>query len=638
MGLLLAASLVELHLRMGDLLIALPRDFAIAAGRLLPVQAAWATASVSLVALLRWRLPRVRALGWASLALVAAVDAAIRQILGEAWLGALQDSGLAASVLPGLVYFGLAPALAGGALLGLLVLLPRRAGVAVACVALALLGACALSPPLAGLREAGAAAPSAPGPNLLLVTIDTWRHDHLSAAPLAVDPALTPSIDALARRGVIFSEARAHAPLTVPSHVSILSGRSPWEHRVLTNGGKVAPDLPWLPQRLALAGWHTGAVVSGAVIRGSRGFARGFDSFHDDMREPPRVDDLVGLRLLGLLRGRKEVRAFRAEAPRAVLRAEAFLARSPADRPWFLWVHLYDVHQPHTVADRRVQPFLPRARQGLPDPCAYRDHPNPLSGPGGLGIGLGPSRAEERERRCRRNDALDLRLARYRAEVAVADEAVGRIVEILRTRGEIERTVVVVTADHGESLTEHGTHLEHQFVAYESALRVPAVVVPSGGVPARQSSALVQHRDLSATIAALLGLPPGEGTDWLRQDAGPRPVASVVHAPPLAMTRAMRRRGEPGIAGPGRAAPIRVAVRDGQDSLVLTPGLPDEVYDLRADPHQVHDLASTQGVVAPGSLTGVAAEVVGALEQTTPERLDPGDPDLDALRALGYVE
>ena len=628
-ALLLAASLVELHLRLSSgLLIAHASDYGLAVVRLLLPEAAWALPPVLLLGLLGRRWQRLRAMGWLPLGLVAAVDAAGRQFLGEAWLGALQDANLAPGFLPGFVYFGLLPTVASGVVLTLALVLRRRqaatAGVAAALLALA----CA---PIGSSVAAG------DGPNLLLVTIDTWRYDHLSAGPHAVDGSLTPHIDALAGRGTLFTEARAHAPITVPSHATLLSGRTPWEHGLLTNGGKVDAELPWLPQQLSEAGWSTGAVTSGAVIRGRRGFSRGFQRFHDDLREPPRVHDLVGLRLIGLLRGHKKVRVFRAEAPRAVDRATTFLSRAPADRPWFLWVHLYNVHLPHSAADADVAPFIGHGLDGLPDPCDYAHHPSPLTGPGGLGSGLGPSREREAERRCAWGEQLDERLAGYRAEVVRADAAVGDLVALLEARGERDRTAIIVTADHGESLTEHGSRLSHQFTAYESVLRVPLVVVPPGGGAGAVSDALVQHRDLPATAVGLLGLPDVTGgRSWLADDGGLSHVASVVHAPALAVTRALRNRG--GGPRPERGRQLRVAVRDRLRSLVYTPGLADEVYDLEADRHQVSDLVSSNGEVAPTHLRATAEAVARAAAGKPADALEADDPDLEALRALGYVE
>ena len=634
--LLSLASSVELHFRLGDALVALRSDYVAGLASTLGWNALWALGAALGVAALAKPWARLRRLGPIPLAIVLAVDAATRQVLGEAWLGALADERLDATVLPGFFYFGLLPTLTTGLVLLGVTRLGRRSGAAAATGGLALL-AVGLLPVARASKE-----PPPDAPNLLLVTIDTWRYDHFSAHPRAVDDTLTPNLDALASRGTLFVEARAHVPITVPSHASMLSGRTPWEHGIMTNGGRVDPALPWLPAELQAAGWSTGAVVSGAVIRGRRGFDRGFDRFHDDLRDPPRVADLVTVRLGRLLRGQDDPTVFRAAAERAVRRAGGFLDSVGSGRPWFLWVHLYDVHLPHTVDAEAAAPFRETALEGLPDPCRYRDHPAPIAGPGGLGVGagIGPERARERERRCADTDRLRERLASYRAEVRVADAAVGRLLQIVDDRGETGRTAVIVTADHGESLTEHGTRLAHQFSAYEPVLRVPLLVVPAGSEVGTVSDALVQHRDLPATALELLGRPdPTRGRSWLGSEGLPH-VVSVVHVPFLGMLRAMRRRADglpmDGARPPG--PPLRVAVRDKDRSLVSTPGVGDELYDLSGDPAQVLDLVSNGGAIVPSDLSEIAAAVAAAVSKEEPERLDPDDPDIEALRALGYTD
>lgn len=622
---LVGASLVELSLRMSaGLLIPLASDFVQAAASVLPWEAAWAAVG-ALVVLGLGRLREAwRGVGVGALACATVADAAARQVLGEAWLGGVIEADLLPTIGPGLLYFVLLPTVVTLLVLAVAAVLPRRA---VATAAALLLVAC--------VQPAGAQAPAS-GPNLLLVTIDTWRYDHLSAHPEAAVSGLTPRMDALARRGTLYTQARAHVPITVPSHASMLSGRTPWEHGVVTNGGTVGEDLPWLPEELQEAGWATGAVVSGAVIRGRRGFSRGFDRFHDDLRDPPRRDDLVAVRLGRLVRGRDEDRVFRAESDRALRRSAAFLDRVESGRPWFLWVHLYDVHLPHTVSEEETSPLLDDALTGLPDPCAYVDHPAPMGG-AGLAPALGAQGAEERRRRCAHVDRLRPRVASYQAEVATADAAVGALLDDLQRRGALDQTAIVVTADHGESLTEHGSRMAHQFSSYESVLRVPLLVVEPGGGEGRRSDALVQHRDLPATVAELLGLPDSTGgRSWLGGGGLPA-VASVTHAPFLHMMRAMG--GDRPAEGPRPAgAPVRVAVRSVDLSLVTSPGLPSEVYDLSVDPHQVTDLVTARAEPVPEELARIARAILEQLGRRDPARLEEDDPDLEALRALGYVE
>ncbi len=186
----------------------------------------------------------------------------------------------------------------------------------------------------------GCARPSADarGFNLLLVTLDTVRADHLGAYGDAA--AATPALDALAAEGVRFADAQASAPLTLPSHVSLLTGLAPPHHGVHDNGGALRADVPTLATRLARAGYRTAAFVGAFVLDHRFGLARGFELYDDDIARPPG-----------------EAAALEAERPgrEVVDRALAWLAKDDP-RPFFLWVHLYDAHAPY----RPPAPFAER--------------------------------------------------------------------------------------------------------------------------------------------------------------------------------------------------------------------------------------------------------------------------------------
>lgn len=633
--LLLLASELELVWRMrAGRLIPMTSDYLDALGQLcLPLSAAVLT-SAALVGLGGYSLKLFRDPRPGGLALVVALDAALRLVLVEAWLGAADEAGSAAALLPGLTYGLLLPSAAS---LGLLALQSRlgssRVLAPVLLAATLFLGSSVLW--LAPNASAGSGS-SPDGSNLLLVTIDTWRYDHLSAHPSAVQQGLTPRIDALAERGWLFTEARSHAPITVPSHASMLSGLAPWEHGVVSNSGVISSEIPWLPDLLTSAGYQTGAVVSGAPIRGSRGFSRGFDSFHDDLRDPAGVDRLVALRLSRLVRGQDDPRTFRSRAARAVTRSQAFLERTRG--PWFLWIHLYDVHQPHSVGEEERKPFMESALAGLPDPCLYQDHPASPQGPMGLPV----PRLRSVEELCKTGPRLVSRLASYRAEVVHADAAIGRLIDSLDELawGGAERTAVVVTSDHGESLTEHRSRLTHQFSSYEPVLRVPLVLVPPGGIQGRRSDQLVELRDLPATASALLGLPwAGPGEDWRGVGPDAPAVGSVVRVPPDIGPRSLK---------PGKALPLlprfdgsphRITVRDLENAFIVGGGRADELYDLTSDRSQVQELldSSTPQEVPP--LLRSEAERIGTvLREPRKKAPEVEDDHLEALRALGYVE
>ncbi len=186
-------------------------------------------------------------------------------------------------------------------------------------LAVSLLAACAPAP------SAGAGGTTVTAPSVLLVTLDTFRADRLGQG-------FTPTLDRLASQSLHFTEARSVAPLTLPAHVSIMTGQRPPRHGVRLNGAVLDGGGTTLAAQLRAAGYHTGAVVGAFVLDRRFGLADGFDEYDDDIaRDPDAMDTLHAERPAG----------------RVVDRAVAMLARAAATTPWLQWVHLYDAHAPY---------------------------------------------------------------------------------------------------------------------------------------------------------------------------------------------------------------------------------------------------------------------------------------------------
>ena len=184
---------------------------------------------------------------------------------------------------------------------------------------------------LAGPTAASAQArPAARTPSLLLITLDTTRNDHVG--PRAGRPSLTPSLDALAARGMRYTRALTSSPLTLPAHCSLLTGRDPHAHGVHDNGTAALPaDLPTLATVLAARRYATGAFVASRVLDRRFGLARGFETY-DDAMTAERIGE----------QGYPE-----RDAAAVTTSALAWAARLPASRPYFLWAHYYDPHAPY---------------------------------------------------------------------------------------------------------------------------------------------------------------------------------------------------------------------------------------------------------------------------------------------------
>lgn len=302
-----------------------------------------------------------------------------------------------------------------------------------------------------------AAAVAAGSANVVLVTLDTTRFDHLGI--YGGTKASTPNIDRLRDESVVFDAAYASAPLTAPSHASIFSGLAPTRHGVRNNGLYAVPrEVPWVPEEASAAGVDTVGFVAAVPLLSDFGFARGFRAFDDR---------LPGRRSTGPDGRAGDWPERRADEQRALFE-DWLAARGPAAGRFLAWVHFFDPHFPYAPPDR----FAVR----------HRDSP-------------------------------------YAGEVEFVDEQLGLLFGALRSRGLWESTTIVVVADHGEGLGTHEEWTHGNFL-YEETIRVPLIVKPARGsamVPlaGRRVAEVVRIADLAPTLRRELGLPPA-ATDAAR--------------------------------------------------------------------------------------------------------------------------
>jgi len=396
------------------------------------------------------------------------------------------------------------------------------------------------------------------------VTIDTVRADHLGC--YGDREAVTPSLDGLASAGVRFDAASSTVPLTLPSHATILSGLLPLHHGLRNNGAGALPagtaTLATLLSGTAGGHYRTGAFVGAFVLDGRFGLKTGFEVYDDEIPRDPKA----GVTLEAERPGRE-----------VVDRALAWLAKKD-DRPFFLWVHLYDAHAPYT-----------------PPPAWAARHPG----------------------------------RPYDGEISEVDEQVGRLLAELDRQGVSERTVVAVAADHGESLGEHG-ELTHGLLLYEPTLHVPLILRAPGRLAARVVRTPVSLVDLAPTLAGLLGktfggpgVRPRDGRD-LAPDllAGREPGAGEVYAESQ----------YPAIFGWSPLAALRK-----RDLKYISAPKP-ELYDLGKDPKEAINLLDRgQAGPAPGFASRLAEIEAGAV--ATPRPANPADTAETRARlaSLGYV-
>ncbi|HXZ74339.1 MAG TPA: sulfatase, partial [Streptosporangiaceae bacterium] len=286
----------------------------------------------------------------------------------------------------------------------------------------------------------GAAACRPRPTNLLLVSIDTLRADHLGCYGDAA--AQTTRLDQLAARGTRFTRAFTVAPLTLPAHASLMTGTFPAFHGVHDNGGfHLGDEQLTLAEVLRDHGYRTGGFVGAFVLDGRWGIGQGFERYFDDF-------DLAKHEGQGM-------DAVQRRGDEVVDEALRWLA-ADRGRPFFAWVHLYDPHSPYDA----------------PEPWRSRF---PASVVGS-----------------------------YDAEIAWTDSQVGRLIDALAADGRLERTLVAVVADHGESLGEHQEQ-QHGFFLYEATLHIP-LILAGPRIPARTVSDPVRIVDAMPTLLEDLGV------------------------------------------------------------------------------------------------------------------------------------
>ena len=274
--------------------------------------------------------------------------------------------------------------------------------------------------------------------NVVLITIDTLRADHLPA--YGYTKVKTPNLDQIAGESFKFTHAYAHVPLTLPSHACILTGRLPISHGVRDNGGYHLQDSETtLAETLKSHGYTTAGFVSAFVLDSAFNIQQGFDFYYDhfDSAEFQDVDP----------------RSIQRKAEDTVVEVDHWLDQN-SQKKFFAWIHLYDPHDPYDP----------------PEP--YRSEYSSIP---------------------------------YDGEIAYTDAAVGKILSRLKSSGQLDRTILIVTGDHGESLGEHKESTHGMFI-YNATMHVPLLIQLPGG-KAKTVEHVVGHIDLEPTILDLVGIP-----------------------------------------------------------------------------------------------------------------------------------
>ncbi len=375
--------------------------------------------------------------------------------------------------------------------------------------------------------------------------------------------AATPALDRLASEGALFELAESVAPLTLPAHASILTAQYPPRHGVRDNSDYRLPASAWtLAEHCAARGYHTAAVVGSVILSAAQGLDQGFAAYDEPRGKP--APGLLGTNVLY---------SPIVERPAEAVTGAA-LSLLPAE-PFFLWVHYFDAHADYSP----------------PSPFKERFATRPYDG-----------------------------------EIAYVDSQLGRLLDALRAKGILSRTLVVVVGDHGESLGEHG-EATHGILTYDATLRVPLLMRLPGAVPAgRRVRDLVSEVDVAPTVTELLGLPRMESAEGRSFAA----VARGGKLPPREPAYSETIYGERAYGW----APLR-SLRDATRRFIDAPE--PEIYDLSRDPGELRNLAASR----PDEVRSWRSRLESTLRIIGMPDSDAGSP-MDAeqrarLESLGYV-
>ncbi len=424
-------------------------------------------------------------------------------------------------------------------------------------------------------------------PNVLLIVVDTLRADHLTSYGYSRDTA--PAIDSLlARRGATFEAAYSQAPWTLPSVASYLTSRYPGE---LVGGDLgsfgVPPTVPTLAQRLRAAGYETAGFVANATLHSGNGFDRGFETF---FTPPASIDSM-------LLHGDELNR-----------RVRPWL-RARGGRPFFLYMHYIDPHDPYE------NPETPGGRSAF-----FPEYRGTISGRFVHGIYTGRVPLPDPPSDIRQVAAL------YDSEIHYVDERIGELLGAIPPET-LRETLVVLTADHGEELHDHGGW-KHGQTLYQEQIHVPLIARWDGRIaPGSRLAEAVRLLDLVPTLLAAAEAPADAGDQGIDLLPALRGQATLPRLPVLA---------EHLSSGPRRAAAIlegmKLVLFDRREPFVPADALQEhlwqvdmarlrrvEAYDLTRDAGERQDLAPGDG---------------GAVERLQPLIHRQLDRELPGLRIL----
>ncbi|MEO7438765.1 MAG: sulfatase [Candidatus Binatia bacterium] len=457
--------------------------------------------------------------------------------------------------------------------------------------------------------------------NVILITIDTMRPDRISA--YGYQKHQTPNLDRLAKEGTLFENAFCDVTWTTQSMASVMTGMYATRHGLRSSFQTLKPEAETLAEIVRDQGWDTAAIIASYPLHSLFGLNQGFKLYDENFTtaltldervefgpqpafegmEVPASDDAEAMRWFLMLKSQRE--AYRPD-DQVSDRAIAWLRNAHKD-PFFLWIHYFGPHEKPT---------------GL--------------------VGLGHA-AEERQ----------IQLAAYDPDVVTVDREIGRVLDALDDLWLTRNTVVIVHADHGQSLMEHD-YFGHGQHVFDATAHIPLIVRAPGLVQlGKRDARLARNVDILPTVLGLLGVPnpiAGDGTNLFMAD--PKPDAAAYIETYLSATRLFADVIDP--ATDARLGFRRMAMRTSRWKLVINDPIPlidepdgpvpddlrrlyykAELYDLTTDPEETIDRILEQPALAEELRLAIWREQ--ATEPTGSDDMPMNSTTRERLKALGYL-
>ncbi len=414
------------------------------------------------------------------------------------------------------------------------------------------------------------------GPNIILISIDALRADHLSC--YGYHRNTSPNIDQLAGEGALFKNGFSQACSTLASHSSIFLSQYPWTHKVVGSKEKIAKSSLTLAEILKNRNYMTAGFSGGGYVSSKYGFDQGFDFFFDK----PKTWHTIKFHKDNLFRWLEKVK----------------------DKKFFLFLHTYDVHSPY-------DPPMPYRALYIGD---YSDQRclNKLVDYELTALNLSP-------------EEIDYVIALYDAGINYVDDEIGELVKKLKKLNIFNNSVIIITADHGERLGERG-RVGHGREASRIVTHVPLIMRIPGIGQGKVIEEIAESIDITPTILDILDISLPEGMQG--KSILPLIKGSWSEGNFIAYT------GEA-----WKKATLSTAIRTKEWTYIMNQDGPDELYDRVGDPKEQNDLIEKRPLVAR-KLKEELEYFIALTSEAKPqvaEKVDIDEELKERLKSLGYL-